>query len=1151
MATTIAIKGSKGGSSSSRTPTEQPDDLQSVAKAKILVALGEGEFAGQLTAKDIYLDGTALENADGSQNFSGVTWEFRAGTQAQKYIQGIPGTENEINVGTEVSSTTAWTRTFTNTQLSAVRLRLKWPSLFKQENDGDLVGYSVNYAIDLQTDGGTWQTVLNTSVTGKTTSGYERSHRIDLPQAGSTWTIRLRKITSDANSAKIGDTMMLQSFTEVIDAKLRYPNTALLYIEFDSSQFNGSIPQISCEPRGRVIRVPDTYDPETRTYSGTWAGTFKWAWTDNPAWIFYDLVVSDRFGLGDRLTTANIDKWTLYQVAQYCDQMVPDGKGGSGTEPRYTCNVYIQERNDAYTVLRDFAAIFRGMTYWGDDQIVALADMPRDVDFTYTHANVIDGRFTYSSSTTKNRYTNALVSWSDPDNAYSDAMEPVFEQALVARYGFNQLEITAIGCTRQSEANRKGRWGILTNNKDRVVTFNVGEDGNIPQPGYVIAIADRNLSGRDLGGRISAVNGRVLTLDRAPDASAADRMIVNLPSGVSQSRTIQSITGNKVTVTTAYSETPVAEAVWVIESDELYAQQYRVITVTDNNDGTFTIVGANHDPDKFDRIDTGAIIDQRPVSVIPPGNQSPPANIVISSFSVVQQNISVETMRVSWDQAQNAIAYEAQWRRNDGNWVNVPRSSTTSFDVPGIYAGRYLVRVRAINAAEISSGWGYSEEKTLTGKVGNPPKPVGFIASENVVFGIEMNWGFPANTDDTLKTEIQYSLTGTEDDAMLLADVPYPQRKYQQMGLKAGQIFWYRAQLVDRSGNESGYTEWVRGQASIDVSDITDVILEEIKDSDTFKDLIENAVDSNEKIAGMADEIKNHADELEQQAKDIQENADGLAQAEVKIDELSVSMDGMTGGVKNSAIAIIQNGLAQVATRKRLSATVAGNSAQLDRIDEVIVNEKEATARSLLSLQTDVNGNKASINSLNQTFSDYQQATATQINGITATVNGHTSAITTNAQAIANVNGDLKAMYNIKVGVSSNGQYYAAGMGIGVENTPSGMQSQVIFLADRFAVTTAAGNSVALPFVIQNGQTFIRASFIQDGTIENAKIGNYIQSNNYVAGSVGWRLDKAGTFENYGSTAGEGAMKQTNQTISVRDSNNVLRVQIGRITGTW
>ncbi|MGF2399132.1 host specificity protein J [Enterobacter cloacae] len=1194
MALATAIKGRKGGSSSSRTPTEQPDDLQSVAKAKILVALGEGEFAGQLTAKDIYLDGTALENADGSQNFSGVTWEFRPGTQAQKYIQGIPGTENEISVGSEVSSATAWTRTFTNTQLSAVRLRLKWPSLFKQEDDGDLVGYSVNYAIDLQTDGGTWQTVLNTSVTGKTTSGYERSHRIDLPQAGSTWTIRLRKITSDANSAKIGDTMMLQSFTEVIDAKLRYPNTALLYIEFDSSQFNGSIPQIACEPRGRVIRVPDTYDPETRTYSGTWAGTFKWAWTDNPAWIFYDLVVSDRFGLGDRLTTANIDKWTLYQVAQYCDQMVPDGKGGSGTEPRYTCNVYIQERNDAYTVLRDFAAIFRGMTYWGDDQIVALADMPRDVDFTYTHANVIDGRFTYSSSTTKNRYTNALVSWSDPDNAYSDAMEPVFEQALVARYGFNQLEITAIGCTRQSEANRKGRWGILTNNKDRVVTFNVGEDGNIPQPGYVIAVADRNLSGRDLGGRISAVNGRVLTLDRAPDASAADRMIVNLPSGVSQSRTIQSITGNKVTVTTAYSETPVAEAVWVIESDKLYAQQYRVITVTDNNDGTFTIVGANHDPDKFDRIDTGAIIDQRPVSVIPPGNQSSPANIVISSFSVVQQNISVETMRVSWDQAQNAIAYEAQWRRNDGNWVNVPRSSTTSFDVPGIYAGRYLVRVRAINAAEISSGWGYSEEKTLTGKVGNPPKPVGFIASENVVFGIELNWGFPANTDDTLKTEIQYSLTGAEDDAMLLADVPYPQRKYQQMGLKAGQIFWYRAQLVDRSGNESGYTEWVRGQASIDVSDITDVILKEIRDSDTFKYLIENAVDSNEKIAGMAEDIKQANDELEQQAKDIAKNAQDVGKVQTsvnelsstvgevssslseleqtvatadtalgqRIDSISVSMDGMTGGVKNSAIAIIQNGLAQVTARRSQTVTNAGNSASIDRIDTTIADTSQAVARALVTLDASAGGNISNSTDLTETLADFTQASATKINTLTVKSGENSAAITVNAKAVADVNNNLSAMYNIKVAVDANGRQYAAGMGIGVENTPAGMQSQVLFLADRFAVMTQAGGNVTLPFVIQNGQTIIRNTVIGEGAIDNTKIGSYIQSTTWDGtGNVGWHINKSG-YATFNNVTVRGSIYATNGNFSFNGSGNTtvingngLTVNIpggGRIVlGTW
>ena len=1024
MATATPIKGRKGGSSSSRTPTEQPDDLQSVAKAKILVALGEGEFAGQLTGKNIYLDGTALENSDGTKNFSGVTWEFRAGTQAQNYIQGIPGTENEINVGTEVSSATAWTRTFTNTQLSAVRLRLKWPSLFKQEDNGDLVGYSINYAIDLQTDGGTWQTVLNTSVTGKTTSGYERSHRIDLPQAGSTWTIRLRKITADANSAKIGDTMTLQSFTEVIDAKLRYPNTALLYIEFDSSQFNGSIPQISCEPRGRVIRVPDNYDPDTRTYSGTWQGAFKWAWTDNPAWIFYDLVITDRFGLGNRLSAANIDKWTLYQVSQYCDQPVPDGKGGSGTEPRYTCNVYVQDRNDAYTVLRDFAAIFRGMTYWGGDQIVALADMPRDVDYAYTRANVIDGRFTYSSSTTKTRYTTALVSWSDPGNAYADAMEPVFEQPLVARYGFNQLEMTAIGCTRQSEANRKGRWGILTNNKDRVVSFDVGLDGNIPQPGYIIAVSDELLSGKVMGGRISAVNGRVIKLDRVADSAAGDRLIINLPSGASQSRTIQAINGESVTVTTAYSETPQAEAVWVVESDELYAQQYRVVSVSDNDDGTFSITGAWHDPDKYARIDTGAIIDQRPVSVIPPGNQSPPANIVISSFSVVQQNISVETMRVSWDQAQNAIAYEAQWRRNDGNWVNVPRSSTTSFDVSGIYAGRYLVRVRAINAAEISSGWGYSEEKTLTGKVGNPPKPVGF-ATTPINWGIRLNWGFPANTGDTLKTEIQYTANSDFSNPLLLSDVPYPSAEYTQLGLKAGQEFWYRAQLVDRTGNESGWTDWVRGVSNANADDY---------------------------LGDIAD--------------DFLTSADG---------------DRLTGDIDTNLEAALQNALAN-------HATVEHQWAQYGEV-------------------------RADILVVKTTIAQVDKAMAEMSTQVQAQFNDVTAALEDKLTAVVDATG-ASAIYTLKTGVRINGVMYNAGMSIAVlAEAGKPVVTRVGFNANQFVLMSGGGDTQYSPFAVINGQVFISDAFIQDGSIDNAKIGQYIQSNVYTPGSVGWHIHKNGNSE--------------------------------------
>ena len=1014
------IKGRKGGGSKQRTPTEQPDDLQSVAKAKILLALGEGEFAGGLTGKDIYLDGTPLENADGSQNFSGVSWEFRPGTQAQTYIQGIPGTENEISVGTEVSSKTAWTHTFTNTQLSAVRVRLKWPSLMKQEDDGDVVGNTVKYAIDLQTDGGAWQTVLETAVTGKTTSGYERSHRIDLPQAGSTWTLRLRKISPDANSVKVGDVMTLQSYTEVIDAKLRYPNTALLYIEFDSSQFNGSIPQISCEPRGRVIRVPDNYNPETREYTGVWTGGFKWAWTDNPAWIYYDIVTADRFGLGNRLSSANISKWTLYQIAQYCDQLVPDGRGGDGMEPRYTCNVYVQERNDAYTVLRDFAAIFRGMTCWNGEQIVVQADMPRDVDFTYTRANIV-GKPRYSSSSSQVRYTNALVSWSDPDNAYADAMEPAFIPELVSRYSFNQLEMTAIGCTRQSEAHRKGLWGILTNNKDRVVEFDVGLDGRIPQPGYIIALADELLAGRVNGGRISAVNGRVITLDRDVDAKPGDRLQLNLPSGISQSRTIQAVNGRRqITVTTAYSETPERECVWAVESDDLFLQQYRVTGVKENSDATLTITGVAHDPDKFPRIDTGAIIDQRPVSVLPAGNQSPPDDIVITSRSVVNQGISVETMQVNWSAVNGAIAYEAQWRRNDGNWINVPRSSTTSFEVSGIYAGRYLVRVRAINAAEISSGWAYSEEKTLTGKVGEPLAPLA-LATRSLVHGVQVSWEFPTGSGDTLRTELQYSKNQDGSAPMPLSDVAYPGKSYQQMGLSMGAEFWYRARLVDRLGNESPWTGWVQGMASDNFDDYYENLTDAIKDTAAWEETQRTISETQEGIRNTQQELEQTAEalrkEAEDQAKQVSQDIDASAKSitadvDGKIstvnktitDEITSVNEALDSGLAqankgvqeaksavadaNKQIATVNKSLTDSITQVRQSVTdtAAEINATIDlEIARVSKTLADGDAALNAQIKTAENGLKQSLSQVNTTLtSAVKQETADRIADVNA-----------------------------------------------------------------------------------------------------------------------------------------------------------------------
>lgn len=1112
------IQGAKGGGGSAHTPVEQPDDLLSVAKLKMLIAVSEGEIQGDLTAQNIFLNDTPLANDSGEYNFSGVKWEFRKGTQDQTYIAGMPQVDNELAVGTTVTTTAPWTRQFTNLSLDAIRIKLSLPVQYLYKDNGDMVGTVTEYAIDLSTDGGAWKTVVNGKFDGKTTTEYQRDHRIDLPKSTSGWSVRVRRITADASgsNSKLVNAFKVFSYAEVIDSKLRYPLTALLYVEVDSSQFNGSAPKVTCKIKGKLIKVPDNYDPKTRTYSGSWSGGFKMAWSNNPAWIFYDLVLDEIYGMGTRVDASMVDKWALYSIAQYCDEMVSDGAGG--TEPRFTCNVFIQSQEDAWQVLNDLAAVFRGITFWGNDQIYVQADVPQDdVDWVYNVSNVIDGLFTYAGGSYKNRYSSCLVSWSDPQNHYSDTVEGVYDSALVERYDVRQTSLTAIGCTSQSEAHRRGRWVLLSNAKDGTVSFGVGLDGYIPLPAEIIGVADPFRSGKENGGRISAANGRQITLDREIDYAAKDRLVVNLPDGKAQTRTISAVSADKktVTVATAFSQVPVAGAVWAIDSDNLAIQYFRVTSIAANDDSTggFTITAVQHDPNKYRYIDDGVRVESPPITVTPISVLSAPKNIVVTESDHVSQGLTVASLDVSWDKVEGAIRYVAQWRKDNGDWINVPVTSAQGFSVQGIYSGSYDVRVRALNAQDTSSPWGYGETTYLSGKTGKPGTPLNFLATEDVVWHIDLTWKFPDGSGDTAYTEIQRATTADYANPELLVLVPYPAADYQHGPMPSGVRQWYRARLIDRIGNAGDWTDWIMGTSSIDVSEITNDILEDMKESETFKDMIENAVDSNEKIAGMADEIKNHADELEQQAKDILDNADGLAQAEVKIDEISVSMDGMTGGVKNSAIAIIQNGLAQVAARKTLSASVAGNSASLDRIDEVIVNDREATARSLLSLQTDVNGNKASINSLNQTFSDYQQATATQINAITATVNGHTASITTNAQAIANVNGQLSAMYNIKVGVTSNGQYYAAGMGIGVENTPSGMQSQVIFLADRFAVTTMVGGTVTLPFVIQNGETFIRASFIQDGTIENAKIGNYIQSNNYAAGSAGWKLNKAGDAE--------------------------------------
>lgn len=969
------IYGAKGGGGGGHTPVESKDSLLSESTAKILLAISEGEIAGGLDDTRIFLDDTPIGNADGSKNFEGVTWEFRAGTEHQEYIQGIPSVDNEIAVGMELKDDQPYVRSINNTQLSAVRVRFSVPQLLQQHDNGDTTGYRIDYVIELSTDGSGYKEIIKSAFDGKTTSEYQRTHRIELPKANTGWQLRVRRLTKNQNTARIADKISIAAITEVIDAKLRYPNTALLFITFNARQFNNRIPKISVRPKGGIlVKVPTNYDPINRTYSGVWDGTFKLAATNNPAWVFYDLVLNNRYGCGDRINASQIDKWYLYKIAQYCDEMVPDGRGGDGKEPRFLCDVYIQSQEAAYTVLRDIAAIFRGMTYWSDNKINVVADMPEPVFRVFTNANIVGGKPTYSGGSIQNRYTQALVSFTDIDNHSNDDVEAVADLKLQHRYGVRKTELSAIGCTRRSEANRRGRWALLTNANDRMVTFATGLEGAIPSPGHIIGLADSTLAGRDTGGRISAVDGRKITLDRTTSIKAGDRLIVNLPNGKSEGRTVTDVNQKVVTVSVEYSQVPQKEAVWVVDSDDLAIQLYRVINISDNGDNTYTISGAIHNPDNYEHIDAGARIDERPITVIPPKVQPAPKNVRISSYTQVDQGIAFTTLRVDWEAAESAIAYEAEWRRDNGNWINAPRTSTLGFEVNGIYAGRYQVRVRAINASEISSVWANAEETQLNGKEGNPPKPLNLRATSEV-WGITLNWGFDANTSDTLKTELQYSSENTVESMQLLADVPYPLKSYRMSGLKAGARFYFRARLVDKSGNQSEWTSVVLGESSTDVEGILDAVGDTFLTNEGGKQMQEQIDFSKEAIA-----------ELELDAIDVKQKV--------------VSIDRDVEAVNE---AVMMNTQFTTELHFSLKEEVADRKAEIFRIEQVQVTDREAAARWQEQITAKVDYNASEILNIKDAQSNYEKATAQQISQVKADVDGVKSRVTTVETATADL----------------------------------------------------------------------------------------------------------------------------------------------------
>jgi predicted phage tail protein len=845
----------------------------------------------------------------------------------------------------------------------------------------------------------------------------------------------------------------------------------------------------------------------------------------------------------------------------------------------------LQGKADAWSLLRDISAIYRGMTYWAQGQLVMQADMPRaqDFDYVFTRANVIDGKFSYGSASAKTRYTRALVSYDNPANNYDTDVIPFADLDLQRRYGDRPTELSAIGCTRASEAQRRGKWAILSNNQDRTVSFKTGMEGVIPLPGHIIPVADSLLAGREVGGRISGVAGRVITLDRDTQAKAGDRLIINLPGGRAEGRTVQSVNGRAVTVTVAYSEPPVAQLQWALDADDLAIPLYRVLRTKRTTEGDYEISALQFEPSKFAYIDTGARLEERPISVIPITVVPAPASVTLSSTSSIVQGLAVATMTISWPAVDGAVGYDVEWRKDSGNWIKLQRTGLTNVDVVGIYAGAYVARVRAVSAFDITSPWRNSILTNLSGKQGLPPA-LAFLTATPLLFGIYLKWGFPAGAEDSQRTEIWYGPTTSLEAATKLTDLAYPQSDFSMLGLRAGVNFYFWGRIVDKIGNIGPWYPiglGVQGQSSSDAAAILEMIAGQITETELGEDLLAEI----EKIPGLQaqidalDGLKGYDPEATYEEYDLVVQGKRIYQATgpvpvetpppnpaywLDVGQTVETANGLAQQVATNTAEIIElDGVvtAQASATQTLRAAYREDDGVGDLTDamkgwtstasiatesKVRASENEATAQRITTFDAKIAANEANITQLEQVVATNASATATKIDQLNVSVDQNSAAIQQTSTAYADTAGKLMTMWSVKMQVTANGQYVAAGIGLGIENTGAGLQSQFLVAADRFAiVNTIAGGAISVPFAVQGGQVFMNSAFIADGTITNAKIGSYISSTNYIAGQQGWILNKDGTLEINGIVPGQGRLVINSLNVSVYDANNVLRVRLG------
>lgn len=1047
--------GGKGGGGGS-APEDQPDTATSKSIVKVLDLISEGPIKGLVTgdARSIYTDGTPVQAENGEFNIPGVGWEIRHGTQDQTHIPGFPSVENEVSLRQELRSDNPFTREFTNPDLSFVRIRMQLPSLQKITDNG-IKGYRIDYQLELSSAGGPFEIYRGGAFDDKSSGVYERDETIQLPANKAPWRVRVRRLTENANDTKISDTVYVVAVVEGIDAKLRYPNSALVGLQVDADQFT-SVPTRGYLVDGLICRVPSNYEPETRTYSGIWDGTFKQAYTNNPIWVLYTIAGHPRFGLRDRINYGNFNIWSLYEVAKFCDEPVPDGKGG--TEPRYTVNTYIQTRQQGYEFLANMASVFKGMAYMVAGNIGISADMPRPPGSrVYTNSDVENGEFMYAGSEAGTRYTSAAVGWNNPANLYQK--EVVYEEVdatTIAQLGLVQTEFDAFACTSEGQARRSARWALLTSQYETdVITFVASLNALRDKVGDVIQVQDTNRSLMpNTEGRIASATVSEVVLDRAVDPSVVgSSLIVSMPSGYSESNKIVAVSGRTVTVSPPYTGVPQVQGVWAIDG-EVRPALYRIRTITDEGDSRFKVTAYAYAEGKHGNIESGVRIEERP-TINPGALQTAPTNLRVTGGWIIDQGVSVPNVTFAWDQTKNADTYEGAWRADSGEWIRFARQGNTELTIDNIRTGNYQFWVRAIGPTGAKSKMVYSNLVEVKGK-DTPPPVVASLTTESQVMAIKINIGYPSVPDNTEYAEIWSSPNASFSSATYLTQIAYPGDSYTLQNLAHDTRVWFWVRLVDKNKLAGDFypattAPGVVGQTEADANNILSYLTEKISKEQLTQDLlapIESIVDIQAEMDGVQQAIAGLTtanQNLDQALQDTNDRVDALQQ---KVDDLSLGEQYDPAKAYLAGTVVFDNGKMYQALQDVPAGTPTSNTTYWKYVGDYASLEAAISAVSLglstLEVRvTEVDGKV--------------DANASQIEALQSKVDDPNSGLTALAQGMQQLQTQVTTLDGTITTVVSN----LTALTARVDATEQGLSAQGSAIQDLNTTVTQHGNDIS------------------------------------------------------------------------------------------